>query len=267
MRFSIAFSVLEDLRLGFKASFMPAILAILKSPLLLFRPSALKRLMFFEVWKRYGGCADQGGTEVKKGLITPYAGGVVLDLGAGLGHTARYLDLSKVTKYIALEPNTLMHEGIRKEAAPYGFTESSGTLQLLSCGAEDTETIVSEIGGQVDTLISILMLCSVPNPKKTIETLMDKVLKPGGQFLFYEHVANRSWEVRVWQYLWTPIWAMFFDGCALNRPTDVYIRNLTCWKAVPEVMAEGDRVGTWGKEGEDLDSLFFHQVGRFIKKD
>lgn len=81
-------------------------------------------------------------------LITPRAHGVVLDLGAGHGesvieveipkmrrcdavlrrqltlllsptplsspgHSIQYLDVKKVTKYIALEPNALMHEKLR----------------------------------------------------------------------------------------------------------------------------------------------------------
>jgi len=83
MKLSRAFSVLEDLRLSFQASFWPTLVAVIKAPLLIFRPSALKRLMFFEVWKKYGRFADEGGSEVKKVLITPYAKGIVLDLGAG----------------------------------------------------------------------------------------------------------------------------------------------------------------------------------------
>ena len=83
MRFSKAFGFLVNLWLPFQASFFPALVAILKCPPLLFRPSTLKRIIFFEVWRRYGKFVDLAGTEVKKGLITPYAQEVVLDLGAG----------------------------------------------------------------------------------------------------------------------------------------------------------------------------------------
>ncbi|KIJ47807.1 hypothetical protein M422DRAFT_45562 [Sphaerobolus stellatus SS14] len=262
MKLSKALAIFEHI-----CECVPALAAALtKSPRLLLNPTALKRAVFFKVWSAFGKFIDQNGAEVKRGLVTLYAEGVALDLGAGLGHTAAYLDRSKVTKYIALEPNTLMHDGIKKEVAQYGFTEEAGTLQLLSCGAEETDRIVAEIGGQVDTMIAIRMLCSVPKPQKTIEELMDKVLKPGGQFLFCEHVAHKRWDVRVWQYFWTPIWGIFFDGCVLYRPTDVYIKNLTCWKPLPEVIPEGDRVGTWDEEEEE-ENLLPHQIGRFIKKD
>jgi hypothetical protein len=124
------------------------------------------------------------------------------------------LDHEKVIKYIALEPNALMHPGLREEAKASGFTEEAGTLQILSCGAEDYEKIIGQIGGQADTLISILTLCSVPRPQDTIRFLAEKVLKPGGQFLFYEHVANKSWDVYVWQLFWSPIWMV---RCFDNR--------------------------------------------------
>jgi hypothetical protein len=101
-----------------------------------------------------------------------------------------------------------MHPHIKETAGKAGFTEESDTLLILSCGVEDLETIMSAIGGQhqVDTIVSILTLCSVPQPEQTIKALAEKALKPGGQMLFYEHVASKLRDVRFWQWFWTPIW-------------------------------------------------------------
>ena len=125
-----------------------------------------------------------------------------------MGHTAVYLSPDHVTKYVALEPNVLMHPHIKEAATQAGFSEQSETLLILSCGAEDWMSIVSALGGQnrVDTLISILTLCSVPQPERTIKVLAEKVLKPGGELLFYEHVASKRRDVRFWQWFWSPIW-------------------------------------------------------------
>jgi hypothetical protein len=126
----------------------------------------------------------------------------------GLGHTALYLSPDRVTKYVAVEPNVHMHPHIRDTATKAGFSEESQNLQILSCGAEDWQSIASALGGQnqVDTLVSILTLCSVPQPEQTIKLLVDKVLIPGGQLLFFEHVASKRRDVRFWQWLWSPIW-------------------------------------------------------------
>lgn len=59
---------------------------------------------------------------------------------------------------------------------------------------------------------------------------------------------------------------MFFDGCNLNRPTDLYILNVPYWKpALAGHEGEDPQVGLWSQAEEDEDSLLGHQTGRFIK--
>ena len=58
---------------------------------------------------------------------------------SGHGHTVKYLDHDKVTKYVALEPNKLMHPEIRNIANAAGYTESAGNLLILPYGAEQME--------------------------------------------------------------------------------------------------------------------------------
>ncbi|OBZ72762.1 Methyltransferase-like protein 7B [Grifola frondosa] len=204
------------------------------------------------VWTVFGNGIRES-RPVKQGLITTNAKGIVLDIGAGHGHTVLYLDRERVTKYIALEPNHLMHDEIRKLAASKGFTESAGTLTILPYGAEDTALIVSALGevDSVDTLISILTLCSIPRPEQSLKALVDEVLKPGGQLLFYEHVLSPLDDVAWWQRFWTPLWKTAFDGCCLDRPTHVWVRKMAGWSS-------GE---VWGKEGEDEENLFWHRVG------
>ncbi|KAJ3555453.1 hypothetical protein NM688_g2567 [Phlebia brevispora] len=203
------------------------------------------------VWNTFGDSVDEGGREVKNNLL-PNAYGVVLDIGAGYGHTVKYLDLQKVTKYVALEPNVLMHDKIRKSAAKAGLTEETNTLLVLPYGAEDIPQILDALGGphSVDTLVSILTLCSIPSPSSTIRELVEHVLKPGGQFLIYEHVLSPRNDVAWWQRLWTPVWRVAFDGCCLDRPTHLWIQDMDFW----------DTKELWGKDGEDEENLWWHQL-------
>jgi len=209
------------------------------------------------VWNVFGSLCDEGGKNVKLDLIPANATGTVLDIGAGHGHTVNYLDREKVSKYIALEPNTLMHPGIRKLAGAKGFTELDGTLLILSCGAEDISLILAalEKPNSVDTLISVLVLCSIPAPERTLETLVRYVLKPEGSLLFYEHVLSPRDDVAWWQRFWTPVWKLVFDGCRLDRPTHLWVERMGLWSS-------GD---VWCKEGEDEENLFLHRVGKFVK--
>jgi hypothetical protein len=175
----------------------------------------------------------------------------------GHGHTVKYLDREKVSRYIALEPNTFMHQEIRKLCNAEGFTESDGSLLVLSCGAEDISSVLTELQepNSVDTLISILTLCSVPEPEQTLSALVRYVLKPGGTLLFYEHVLSPRDDVAWWQRFWSPVWGLAFDGCKLNRPTHLCIESMRGWSG-------GD---WWVNEGEDEESLLLHCSGKFVK--
>ncbi|KAI0367926.1 hypothetical protein BV20DRAFT_970034 [Pilatotrama ljubarskyi] len=258
MKLSAAFSLLTDLRLAIGTAFMPTLSALWTSPSLLWHPREISRIFMAHVWKLFGNGVDEGGRPVKQTLIPANAYGVVLDLGAGHGHTLYYLDPSKVTKYVALEPNQLMHDEIRTLAATKGFTEEAGTLLLLPYGAEDIALINSALGGphSVDTLISILTICSIPEPERTLSALVHDVLKPGGTLLFYEHVLSHRPDVAWWQRFWTPLWARAFDGCRLDRPTHIWVEKMDIWTESK----------VWGKEGEEEEHLFWHRVGRFVKK-
>ncbi|KIM83932.1 hypothetical protein PILCRDRAFT_419101 [Piloderma croceum F 1598] len=102
---------------------------------------------------------------------------VFISPAPGHGHTIKYLD-RKVSRYIALELNTFMHQ-IRKLCSARGFTVRRQTEVILSCGAEDVSSELQE-PNSVDTLISIFTLCSVPEPEQTLSALVRNVLKPGG---------------------------------------------------------------------------------------
>lgn len=199
---------------------------------------------------------DEGARGVKESLVRPHAYGVVLDIGAGHGHTIPYLDRSRVTKYIAIEPNVRMHSEIRDMAQKHGYSGEDAVV--LACGAEDADIVSATLGGpqRVDTIISILTLCTVPEPQAAASALSKTVLKEGGQFLWYEHILNPLPDVRTWQRLLTPLWAAAFDGCRLDRDTPAILLSACTWSTTD----------MWDKPGENkADNMFWHQVGRFIK--
>lgn len=183
----------------------------------------------------------------------------------------QYLDRTKVTHYVALEPNAQMHPFIRASASPAGFSEADGTLVIIACGAEESHKILSALPNNrpVDTIISVLTLCTIPSPLKTLHNLVRDVLRAdGGVFLFYEHVLSEREDVQWWQRAWTPVWTVPFDGCRLDRATHRWVRDLKIAgedgaKEPKGAWREGE---LWGKEGESEENLFWHQAGRFVKE-
>ncbi|KAF9807771.1 hypothetical protein IEO21_08047 [Rhodonia placenta] len=257
MKLSGSISLLMHLREAMQLAFLPTLRAILRAPSVLLHPRTVSQIFMNHVWSAFGDGIDGNSRPVKENLIPANARGVVLDIGAGYGHTVNYLKPEAVTKYVALEPNELMHDEIRKRATAAGFTESAGTLLILPYGAEDIASIVSALGAphSVDTLISILSLCSIPSPEEALSNLVDLVLRPGGQLLFFEHVLSPRDDVAWWQRFWTPIWKNAFDGCCLDRPTHVFIRKMGFW-------SKGE---VWGIEEENEEQLFCHRIGKFVK--
>ena len=266
--------VREALRLGF----LPTLRAIFKTPSLLFHPQRIAYEYMYHVWAVFGPGIDENAREVKSSFLTPNAYGTVLDIGAGeismpilcsttlimvllsrtgYGHTAKDLDPSKVTKYIALEPNTAMHAKIREIAGEAGFSEDAGTLLIVPYGAEEIGFVISALGGPhtIDTVTSVLSLCSVPKPQETMQALSERALKPGGQLLFYEHVVSRRSDVALMQRLWTPVWSWSFGGCCLDRPTDIWLENLDIWESKD----------LWDEAGESEERLFWHRGGKLVK--
>ncbi|KAJ7672631.1 hypothetical protein B0H17DRAFT_1084032 [Mycena rosella] len=268
MKLSASFGLISDLRAAFGVAALPTFRAVCQRPSLALRPTELSRIFMAAVWAAFAAPTDEGARPAKLALISPHATGAVLDIGAGYGHSVDYFGAS-VKAYIALEPNTLMHQAIRARAAAAGFSEADGTLLILQgCGAEDAAKIrvqLDEAGLQVDTLLSVMTLCSIPDPQRTLAQLVRQVLVPGGQLLFYEHVLSPRADVAWWQRFWTPVWKIAFDGCCLDRPTHLYI------EAIKDVGADGEGVNmwsqqaVWGKEGEPDEHLFWHRAGRFVK--
>ncbi|KAF8337372.1 uncharacterized protein EI90DRAFT_3255047, partial [Cantharellus anzutake] len=176
------------------------------------------------------------------------------------GHTIPYFDRTKVTTYIAVEPNELFHPVLRATAAKYGYNEASGSFILIPLGAENSSDILKSLGDHhidngVDTIISILTFCSIPSAETVITQFIGQLLRPGGILLFLEHVRSNRPDVRRWQTRWTPIWTLFFDGCRMDVPSDRLINDMDIW-AEKEV---------WSRDDETDERLFWHRVGRYVR--
>ncbi|KAF9261142.1 hypothetical protein L218DRAFT_906051 [Marasmius fiardii PR-910] len=266
MRLSAALAVLPELYRALRPALFPTLRDIWRNPTLIFN---VPRVIMAHVWVVFADPTNEAGRVIKEGLITPYARGVVLDLGAGHGHTVEFLDRGKVTTYVALEPNKDMHALLRQRAAAAGYLESNGSLVVLSCSAEEIPTILHSIARgshPVDTVISVLTMCTIPSPELTMKGLVRDVLKSGGEFLYYEHVLSQRKDVAWWQKFWAPLWALFFDGCRLDRPSHLLVEKMKDVEISGKQVSMWREGQSWGKPGEPEENLWWHQAGRFVKQ-
>jgi ubiquinone/menaquinone biosynthesis C-methylase UbiE len=140
------------------------------------------------------------------------AKGRVLEVGAGTGLNLKYYSKS-VTDVTAVEPDRHMRAQLarRIEQAP------NPGVRLVDARAEQ----LPFSDDSFDTVVATLVLCSVDDVEAALQEFR-RVLKPGGRFLFVEHVAAREHSGRLaWQRRLEPVWKRVADNCHLTRrPAD-----------------------------------------------
>ncbi len=154
-------------------------------------------------------------------LVAPYKrqllgdlSGSILEIGAGTGENFAFYP--RGIDWYGVEPNLYMQERLLKRASENGIEGRlySGTAEALPLP-----------DSSVDAVVSTLVLCSVSDQVRALSEIK-RVLKPGGRFVFIEHVAAPSHSRQWWeQKLIKPIWKFAADGCNVDRDTGGAIRR------------------------------------------
>jgi SAM-dependent methyltransferase len=141
--------------------------------------------------------------------VAPPVGGVILDIGPGRGY---WIDLyakaeipvekpgvrsrgnnGGIQKVYGIEPNPDSHAALSKRVQEIGL---DGVYEVLPVGIESINEVAIDGStrtiekGSVDCIVSVLCLCSIPEPEKNIAELYG-YLKKGGRWYLYEHVQTK----------------------------------------------------------------------------
>ncbi len=136
--------------------------------------------------------------------------GRVLEVGAGNGiNFSRYPPA--VQELVALEPEPFLRAKAKLAAqrAPVGVRVQAGVAAPLPFESDS-----------FDAAVASLVLCTVPDPRAALAELR-RVLKPGGELRFFEHVrSERKTKARVQRLLDSSgLWPFVGGGCHCARPT------------------------------------------------
>lgn len=127
------------------------------------------------------------------------ASGTVLELGPGSGNQLPRFDRRAITRIYGVEPNRQLFDQLRNEAIEQ---HSLGDIYVpIHAALEDTELLEEKwgIGAEsIDTIVCIGVLCSISDLAGAARQ-MYRLLKPGGQLLFWEHQASKDPVTRVVQ--------------------------------------------------------------------
>ena len=134
--------------------------------------------------------------------------GRILEIGPGPGVNLGYYPPD--IDWIGIESNLSCHPAIRAEAERRHIRAELRAASASGLDAKDAS---------MDAVVSMFALCTVPDPAKTLGEVL-RVLRPGGKFVFMEHVAEPAGTVlRLMQRASRSHWARFADGCLPDADT------------------------------------------------
>jgi ubiquinone/menaquinone biosynthesis C-methylase UbiE len=163
---------------------------------------------FAVYWDRMVKMETRGMKELRDHAVAGLSGRV-LEVGAGTGgNFARYP--VTVKELVATEPDPYMLERARRHAA--------GINRPVALHQAPAEKLPFE-DASFDAVVSILVLCSVLDLPGALAEIR-RVLKPGGEFRFIEHIRYSGALGGAYQDLLAPVWRWLGAGCNPNRRTD-----------------------------------------------
>lgn len=141
--------------------------------------------------------------------IMPGAYGDVLEAGIGTGVNLQYYTPAKVRTLTGLD-SQCSPELERRGGKNFRFHQ--GNVEKMPFAE-----------GQFDTVVATLLFCTADIEKGMRE--VQRVLKPGGLFIFIEHVRPKGVRAGKFVDFANNSWTRIADGCNLNRRTDEILRQ------------------------------------------
>jgi ubiquinone/menaquinone biosynthesis C-methylase UbiE len=172
--------------------------------------------IFARLYPRIGKAMNRGGMTQRRQTLLAGLTGQVIEVDAGDGLNFEHYPPT-TAHVLAIEPETHLRRLARAAArhAPVPVEVVDGLAQRIPAAADDS----------TDAVVVSLVLCSLPNPDTALREI-HRVLKPGGQLRFLEHVrADTPGLASIQRLLDATIWPRLAGGCHLGRDTTTAIER------------------------------------------
>jgi SAM-dependent methyltransferase len=186
---------------------------------------------------------ERGATDHRRRLLEGLRGAVV-EVGAGSGLNFRHYP-PQVTEVIAVEPEPTLRSHAESAA------QSARTPVRVLGGVADDLPLDD---ASADAAVASLVLCSVPDQRNALAEIR-RVLRPGGELRFYEHVIPRSQPKRLLLQVLdhSGIWPAIAGGCHLARDTT---------EAIMQAGFDIEEIERFGFAAQRFEPEIPHIIGR-----
>ena len=151
-------------------------------------------------------CGISAIEELRKQWL-PIAHGDVIEIGIGSGLSLPFYNYTKI--------NTLS-----------GLDSSPELLKMASTIAEKQDIDIDLVQGDAtslpypdnsaDSVVIMYTMCSITDVSKVLKEII-RILKPSGQFIFFEHGKSPEPSIFKWQKRLSPLWSIIFGGCRVDK--------------------------------------------------
>ena len=165
--------------------------------------------IFARIYARVAAAAEAKGGAAHRDELLAGLRGRIIEVGAGNGLNFAHYPGS-VSEVVAVEPEPHLRRAAMEAAAgaPVPIAVIDGTADRVP--VDDAS---------FDACVASLVLCSVADPAAALVELR-RVIKPGGELRFYEHVRSSSPRLaRIQRLLDRTVWPLIAGGCHASRDT------------------------------------------------
>jgi len=168
---------------------------------------SLRKWFFAATYDRQMAKVENAGLRTIREAVVSAAAGQVLEIGAGTGGNLSFYGAA-VESLTLTEPDAAMLRRLEQHARV-----AAPMAKVLRAPAED----LPFEDDSFDVAVSTLVLCGVSDQPRALRELR-RVLRPGGQLFFLEHVRSTDPKLARRQDRMNGV-NRFVVGCECNRPT------------------------------------------------